>query len=59
MIEKRMRKVQVHSITMSSALVTDLLGHADTRVAENTCARTRHEGMMKQQRAVENWNAFL
>lgn len=44
---------------MSSALVADLLGHADTRMVETTYARTRHEGVMKQRQAVENLNAFL
>lgn len=44
---------------MSSALVADLLGHADTRMVETTYARTRHEGVMKQREAVERLNAFL
>ena len=44
---------------MSSALVADLLGHADTRMVETTYARARHEGVMKQRQAVENLNAFL
>ena len=44
---------------MRSALVADLLGHADTRMVETTYARTRHEGVMKQRQAVENLNAFL
>ncbi len=44
---------------MSSALVADLLGHADTRMVETTYARTRHEWVMKQREAVERLNAFL
>ena len=45
--------------TMRSALVADLLGHADTRMVETTYARTRHEGVTKQRQAVGNLNAFL
>ena len=62
MIEKRMRKGAKYSFilyTMRSALVADLLGHADTRMVETTYARTRHEGVMKQRQAVGNLNAFL
>lgn len=44
---------------MSSAIVADLLGHADTRMVETTYARTRHEGILKQRSAVEALNDFL
>ena len=44
---------------LSSAIVTDLLGHADTRMVETTYARTRHEGIMKQREAVEALSSFL
>ena len=44
---------------MSSALVADLLGHADTRMVETTYARARHEGIMKQRSEVEKLSAFL
>lgn len=44
---------------LSSAIVADLLGHADTRMVETTYARTRHEGIMKQREAVEALSLFL
>ena len=44
---------------LSSAIVADLLGHADTRMVETTYARTRHEGIMKQREAVEALSSFL
>ncbi len=37
----------------TSAQVADLLGHADTRMVETVYARTRHEGVLKQLRDVE------
>lgn len=40
----------------SSAIVADLMGHADTRMVEIIYARTRHEGVMKQLCAVEELN---
>jgi len=62
LIEKRMDKGAKYSFilyTMRSALVADLLGHADTCMVETTYVRTRHEGVMKQRQAVGNLNAFL
>ena len=44
---------------LSSAIVADLLGHADTRMVETTYARARHEGIMKQRAAVEALNVLL
>ena len=44
---------------LSSAIVADLMGHADTRMVETVYARTRHEGVMKQLEAVEAINAVL
>lgn len=44
---------------VSSAIVADLLGHADTRMVETTYARTRHEGILKQRETVEALSAFL
>ena len=41
---------------MSSATVTDLMGHADTRMAETIYARSRHEGVMKQQETLDKMN---
>ena len=38
---------------VSSAIVADLMGHADTRMVETVYARTRHEGIMKQKPIVE------
>ena len=38
---------------LSSAIVADLMGHADTRMVETTYARTRQEGIFKQRSAVE------
>ena len=42
---------------LSSAVVADLLGHADTRMVETVYARTRHEGIMKQAQTIEMLNA--
>ena len=50
---------QLKKAGISSAIIVDLMGHADTRMVETICARTRHEGVMKQRQAVENLNAFL
>lgn len=44
---------------LSSAIVADLMGHADTRMVETVYARTRHEGVMKQLEAVETINAGI
>ena len=41
----------------SSAIVADLMGHADTRMVETVYARTRHEGILKQLDYVERLNA--
>ncbi len=41
---------------VSSAIVADLLGHADTRMVETTYARTRYEGVLKQKNLVEALN---
>lgn len=43
----------------SSAIVADLMGHADTRMVETVYARTRHEGVMKQLNAIEKLNNCL
>ena len=40
-----------------SAIVADLLGHADTRMVETIYARTRHEGIMKQRSVIEELNS--
>ena len=48
---------QLKESGMSSAQVADLLGHSDTRMVETTYARTRHEGVMKHQKALENLNS--
>ena len=39
---------------VSSAIVADLMGHADTRMVETIYARTRHEGVMKQLTSIES-----
>lgn len=44
---------------VSSAIVADLLGHADTRMVETTYARTRRDGILKQRETVEALSAFL
>lgn len=41
---------------VSSAIVADLLGHADTRMVETVYARTRHEGIMKNADVIEMLN---
>lgn len=41
---------------MSSALVADLMGHADTRMVETIYARTRHQSIMKQADKIEELN---
>ena len=43
---------------MSSALVADLLWHADTRMVETVYARRRQEGILKHRQEVESLNAF-
>lgn len=48
---------QLKESGMSSALVSDVMGHADTRMVETVYARTRHEGVMKQLDALERLNA--
>jgi len=50
---------QLKESGLSSAIVADLMGHADTRMVETVYARTRHEGVMKQLEAVEAINAVL
>lgn len=47
---------QLKESGMSSAMVADLMGHADTRMVETVYARSRHEGVMKQQNWVEKMN---
>ena len=47
---------QLKESGMSSAMVADLMGHADTRMVETVYARSRHEGVMKQQKWVEKMN---
>lgn len=41
---------------MTSAQVADLLGHADTRMVETVYARTRKQGILKHQEAIEKMN---
>lgn len=41
---------------MSSALVADLMGHADTRMVETVYAKTRHQSIMKQASKIEELN---
>ena len=43
---------------VSSAIVADLMGHADTRMVETVYARTRHEGVMKNLILLERLNAL-
>ena len=50
---------QLKESGLSSAIVADLMGHADTRMVETVYARTRHEGVMKQLEAVEAINAGI
>lgn len=45
---------QLKEAGISSAIVADLMGHADTRMVETIYARTRHEGVMKQLTSVES-----
>ena len=40
----------------TSAEVADLMGHADTRMVETVYARTRHEGVMKHLKFIEEMN---
>ena len=40
----------------TSAEVADLMGHADTRMVETVYARTRHEGVMKHLKFIEELN---
>ena len=47
---------QLKESGMSSATVADLMGHADTRMVETIYARTRHEGVMKQQETLDKMN---
>ena len=47
---------QLKEFGMSSATVADLMGHADTRMVETIYARTRHEGVMKQQETLDKMN---
>ena len=47
---------QLKESGMSSAVVADLMGHAETRMVETVYARSRHEGVMKQQKWVEKMN---
>lgn len=58
-VKKAFAELDIKKKDQSSALGTDLLRHADTRMVETTYARTRHEGVMKQRQAVENLNSFL
>lgn len=41
---------------MSSALVADMMGHADTRMVETVYARTREEGILKQRTYLNELN---
>lgn len=50
---------QLKDSGLSSAIIADLMGHADTRMVETVYARTRHEGVMKQLEAVEAINAGI
>ena len=50
---------QLKESGLSSAIVADLMGHADTRMVETVYARTRHEGVMKQLEAVEAINSGI
>lgn len=44
---------QLKEAGVSSAIVADLMGHADTRMVETIYAKTRHEGVIKQLAGVE------
>ena len=48
---------QLKEYVCSSAIVADLMGHADTRMVETIYARTRHEGILKQLDYLERLNA--
>ena len=48
---------QLKEMGFTSAQVADLLGHADTRMVETVYARTRKQGILKHQKAVEIMNA--
>ncbi len=48
---------QLKEYGCSSAIVADLMGHADTRMVETIYARTRHEGILKQLDFLERLNA--
>lgn len=50
---------QLKESGQTSAIVADLMGHADTRMVETVYARTRHEGVMKQLHAIECLNERL
>ena len=49
---------QLKEAGLSSAIVADLLGHADTRMVETTYAITRHQGIMKQKDLVNALNPY-
>ena len=49
---------QLKESGVSSAIVADLMGHADTRMVETVYARTRHEGVMKNLILLERLNAL-
>ena len=49
---------QLKESGVSSAIVADLMGHADTRMVETVYARTRHEGVMKNLDLLERLNAL-
>lgn len=48
---------QLKEYGLSSAIVADLMGHADTRMVETIYAKTRHEGILKQLDYLERLNA--
>lgn len=50
---------QLKESGQTSAIVADLMGHADTRMVETVYARTRHEGVMKQLHAIQCLNEQL
>lgn len=47
---------QLKESGMSSALVADMMGHADTRMVETVYARTREEGILKQRTYLNELN---
>lgn len=49
---------QLKEAGLSSAIVADLLGHADTRMVETTYAISRHQGIMKQKDLVNALNPY-